>query len=90
MMRHLPVGLCLLCNKLDRRIYEKSSRKRVWTHLAIFVAILAMIIEIALKRPIMNPKMLDRAPLREGIPGADVQIVMFLIQVYALVHGVIN
>ena len=70
-----------------RKIFEE---KRVWTHLAIFVAILAMIIETALKKPIVNPKMLGRTPLREGIPGADVQIVTFLIQAYVLVHGVIN
>ena len=89
-MRHLLVGLCLLYNKSDRQIYEKSSRKRVWTHLAIFVAILAMIIETALKRPIMSHKMLGRALLWEEIPGVDVQIVTFLIQAYVLARGVIN
>ena len=59
-MRLLPVGLCLLCNKLDRQIYERSSRKKVWICPVIFVGILAMIIEIALKRLIANPKMLGK------------------------------
>ena len=90
MMRHLLVGLCLLYNKSDRQIYGKSSRKREWTHLAIFVAILAMIIETVLKRPIVSHKMLGRALLWEEILGAAAQIVTFLIQAYVLVHGVIN
>ena len=49
-----------------------------------------MIIEIALKRPIGNPKMLGRVLLREGVPGASAQIVTPLTQVYVLVHGVID
>ena len=49
-----------------------------------------MIIGIALKRPIENPKMLDRVRLREGILGANAQIVTFLTQVHVLVHGVID
>ena len=46
-----------------------------------------MIIEIALKRPIGNPKMLGRVLLREGDPGSSAQIVTSLTQVYVLVHG---
>ena len=57
---------------------------------AIFVAILAMIIGIAPRRPIGNPKMLGRVLLREEVPGASAQIVTFLTQVYVLVHGVID
>ena len=49
-----------------------------------------MIIGIALKRPIGNPKMLGRVLLREGVLGASAQIVTSLIQVYVLVHGVID
>ena len=49
-----------------------------------------MIIEIALKRPIGNPKMLGRVLLREGILGASSQIVTSLTWVYVRVHGVIN
>ena len=49
-----------------------------------------MIIEIVLKRPIGNPKMLGRVQLREGVPGVSAQIVTSLTQVYVLVHGVIN
>ena len=49
-----------------------------------------MIIGIALKRPIGNPKMLGRVLLREGDPGSSAQIVTSLTQVYVLVHGVIN
>ena len=69
---------------------RKSSKKRVWICLAIFVVILAMIIEIALKRPIGNPKMLGRVLLREGVLGASAQIVTSFTQVYVLVHGVID
>ena len=49
-----------------------------------------MIIEIALKRPIRNSKMLGRVLLREEVPGASAQIVTSLTQVYVLVHGVID
>ena len=49
-----------------------------------------MIIEIALKRPIGNPKMLGRVLLRGGDLGASAQTVTSLTQVYVLVHGVIN
>ena len=49
-----------------------------------------MIIEIALKRPIGNPKMLGRVLLREGVLGGSAQTVTSLTQVYVLVHGVIN
>ena len=56
MMRLPLVGLCLLCNKLGRQTYERSSRKKVWTCPVIFAGILTMIIEIALKKPIVNPK----------------------------------
>ena len=59
-MRLPLVGLCLLCNKLDRRTYERSLRKKVWIRPVIFAGILAMIIEIALKKPIVNPKMLGK------------------------------
>ena len=62
----------------------------MWIHLVIFVATLAMIIETALKRPIGNPKMLGRVLLREEVLGASAQIVTPLIQVYVLVHGVID
>ena len=89
-MRRLLVGLCPPYNKLGRRTCERSLKKRVWIRLAIFVVILAMIIGIAPGRPIMNPKMLGRVLLWEGILGADAQIVTFLTQVYVLVHGVIN
>ena len=46
-----------------------------------------MIIEIALKRPIRNHKMLGRVLLGEEIPGASAQIPFT--QVYVPVHGVI-
>ena len=49
-----------------------------------------MIIGIALKKPIENPKMLGRVLLREGVLGASAQIVTSLTQVYVLVHGVID
>ena len=49
-----------------------------------------MIIGIALKRPIGNPKMLGRVLLREGDLGASAQIVTSLTQVYVPVHGVID
>ena len=49
-----------------------------------------MIIEIVPMRPIENPRMLDRVLLRQGILRANAQIVIFLIQVYVLVHGVTN
>ena len=67
-----------------RKIFKE---KGVWIHLAIFVGILTMIIEIALRRPIGNPKMLGRVLLREGVSA---QIVTSLTQEYVLVHGVIN
>ena len=90
MMRHQLVGHCLPCNKLGRQTCERSSRKRVWIHLVTFVGALTMIIEIALKRPIGNPKMLGRVLLREGVLGANAQIVTSLTQVYVPVHGVID
>ena len=49
-----------------------------------------MIIEIALKRPIGNPKILGRVLLWGGVPGASAQIGTSLTQVYVLVHGVID
>ena len=49
-----------------------------------------MIIEIALKRPIRNPKILGRVLLKEEIPGASAQIVTPFTQVYVPVHGVIT
>ena len=49
-----------------------------------------MIIGIALKKPIRDPKMLGRVLLREGDLGSSAQIVTSLTQVYVLVHGVIN
>ena len=58
--------------------------------LVTFVGALTMIIGIALKRPIGNPKMLGRVLLREGVLGASAQIVTSLTQVYVLVHGVID
>ena len=90
MMKHQLVGHYLPCNKLDRQIYEESLRKRVRICLVIFLVILAMTIGTAVRRPIVNPKMLGRVLSWEGIPGADVQIVTFLIRAYVLVHGVIN
>ena len=89
-MRLLPVGLCLLCNKLDRQTYKRSSRKKVWIHPVIFVGILAMIIEVALKRPIANPKMLGKVLSLKKFQGDSAQIVISPTQECALVHGVIN
>ena len=89
-MKHQLAGHYLPCNKLGRRTCEKSSKKRVWIRLVIFVGILTMIIEIALERPIGNLKMLGRVLLREEVPGASAQIVTSLTQVYVLVHGVID
>ena len=90
MMRLLPVGLCLLCNKLDRQTYERSLRKKVWIRPVIFVGILAMIIEIALKRPIVNPKMLGKVLSLKEFRGDSAQIAISPTQECALVHGVIN
>ena len=67
MMRHQLVGHYLPYNKSGRPTCEKSLRKRVWIHHVTFVGALTMIIEIALKRPIGNPKMLGRVLLREGV-----------------------
>ena len=69
-----------------QRIFEEEGADT----LVIFVVILAMTIGTAVRRPIVNPEMLGRVLLWEGIPGADAQIVMFLIWAYVLVHGVIN
>ena len=90
MIRHQLVGHCLPCNKLGRQTCKRSSRRRVWIHLVTFVGALTMIIEIALKRPIGNPKMLGGVLLREGVLGANAQIVTSLTQVYVPVHGVID
>ena len=56
----------------------------------IFAGILAMIIGIALKKPIGNPKMLGRVLFWEGVPKDGARIVTSLTQVYVLVHGVID
>ena len=90
MMRHQLVGHYLPYNKSGRQTCEKSLRKRVWIRHVTFVGALTMIIGIALKRPIGNPKMLGRVLLREGDLGASAQIVTSLTQVYVLVHGVID
>ena len=42
------------------------------------------------RRLIENPKMFGRVLQREGILKASAQIVIFLTQVYVLVHGVTN
>ena len=70
-----------------RKIFEEEG---VDTPCDFFVGALTMIIGIALKRPIGNPKMLGRVLLREGVLGASAQIVISLTQVYVLVHGAIN
>ena len=49
-----------------------------------------MIIGIALKKPIMNPKMLGRVLFWEGVPEDGAQIVTSLTQGCVLVHGVID
>ena len=90
MMRHQLVGHYLPYNKLGRQTCEKSSRKRGWIHHVTFVGVLTMIIGIALKKPIGNPKMLGKVLLREGDLGTSAQIVTFPTQVYVLVHGVID
>ena len=69
-----------------RKIFEEEGIDMPCT----FVGALTMIIEIALKRPTGNPKMLGRILLREGDLGASAQIVTSLTQVYVLVHGVTN
>ena len=89
-MRHQLVGHYLPYNRLGRQTCEKSLRKRVWIHHVTFVVVLAMIIGIALKKPIRNLKMLGKIPLREGDLGTSAQIVTFPTQVYVLVHGVID
>ena len=89
-MRLLPVGLCLLCNKLDRQTYERFLRKKVWTRPVIFAGILAMIIEIALKKPIASPKMLGKVLSPEEFQRDSAQIVISPTWECALVHGVIN
>ena len=88
-MRHQLVGHYLPYNKLGRQTCEKFLKKRVWIRLVIFVGILTMIIEIALKRPIGNHKMLGGVLLREEILGASAQIAIPFTQVYVPVHGVI-
>ena len=62
----------------------------MWIHHVTFVGVLAIIIGIALKKPIGNPKMLGKVLLREGDLGTSTQIVTFPTQVYVLVHGVID
>ena len=42
------------------------------------------------KEAYRDPRMLGRVLLREGILRANAQIVIFLTQVYVLVHGVTN
>ena len=49
-----------------------------------------MITEIALKRPIGNPRMSGRVLLKEGVLGTSAQIATSLTQAYVLVHGVID
>ena len=89
-MRLLPVGLCLLCNKLDRQTCERSLRKKVWTCPVIFAGILTMIIEVALKRPIANPKMLGKVRSLKEFQRDSAQIAISSTRECALVHGVIN
>ena len=90
MMRLPLVGLCLLCNKLDRRTYERSSRKSVWICPVIFAGILTMIIGIVLKKPTVNPKMLGKVLSLKGFREDSAQIVISLTRECVLVHGVIN
>ena len=62
----------------------------MWICPVIFVGILAMIIEIALKRPIANPKMLGKVLSLKEFQGDSAQIVISPTRECALVHGVIN
>ena len=62
----------------------------MWICPVIFEGILAMIIEIALKKPIVNPKMLGKVLSLKEFQGDSAQIVIFLTRECALVHGVIN
>ena len=49
-----------------------------------------MIIEITLKRLIVNPKMLGKVLSLKGFQGDSAQIVISSTRECALVHGVIN
>ena len=62
----------------------------MWIRPVIFVGILAMIIEIALNRPIVNPKMLGKVLSLKKFQGDSAQIAISPTRECALVHGVIN
>ena len=62
----------------------------MWICPVIFVGILAMIIEIVLKRPIVSPKMLGIVLSLEGFQEDSAQIVISFTRECAPVHGVIN
>ena len=70
--------------------YERFSRKKVRIHPVTFAGIHTMIIEIVVKKPIVNPKMLDKVLFRKGGWEDIAQIVTSHTQECVLVHGVNN
>ena len=62
----------------------------MWIRPVIFAGILTMIIEIALKRPIVNPKMLGKVLSLKEFRGDSAQIAISSTWECALVCGVIN
>ena len=76
--RHLPTLQQIRQANL-RKIFEEEG-----------AGILVMIIGIVLKKPIVNPTMLDKVLFQKGVWEDSAQIVKSLTQGFVLVHGVSN
>ena len=90
MMKHQLVGHYLPCNRLDKRIYVRSLKKRVLIPPVIFVEILLTIVETVLRKPIGNLRTLGKIWKKRGHPIISAQIVINHIQGSTHVHGVTN
>ena len=89
-MRHLLVGLCLLYNKSDRANLRKIFEEEGVDTPCDICGDPSHDYRNCTKEAYRESQDVSRALLWEEIPGADAQIVTFLIQAYVLVHGVIN
>ena len=78
-------ALYTACVDASRTVFWDRSIRPV-----IFAGILAMIIGIVLKKPIVNPRMLGKVLFRKGFWEDSAQIVIPLIRECVLVHGVSN
>ena len=89
-MRLRLVGLYPTCNKSDKLIYARYSRKKVLRYPVTSVEILTTITGIALRKLIWSLRMLDRSRQEIGHWRLNAQIATYHIQGSSLLHGATN